>query len=69
MNTATAMRQATQRAFGEPACHYRTADNPRPLCGQVAANGRGYARTRYSTEPARITCSKCRKALAKATPE
>lgn len=57
----TAMAAATRRAFGEPACHLRAAGGG-PRCGQVAANGRGWARTRYTADPARITCLKCRRA-------
>jgi len=64
---ATGMQAATRRAFGEAACHLRT-DAGGPRCGQVAANGRGWARTHYTADPARVTCMKCRRAIEASNP-
>ena len=36
-----------------------------PLCGQVALDGKSHPRTPHTWDPARVTCAKCRKALAK----
>lgn len=64
--TARAARAMTNRAFGEPATHLRTASGG-PACGQTALGGRGLARTRYTDDPARVTCRKCCKTAAKNT--
>ena len=61
-----AVQQAAQRAFGIAACHMHRPGFAGPLCGQVSANGKGWARTHYSSAPERVTCKKCRKALEKA---
>lgn len=58
----SAARQLTTRAFGEAATHMLRADGG-PLCGQVAAGGKGWARTRYTKTAARVTCKKCSKAV------
>lgn len=65
---ATAARALAGRAFGEPATHLR-ARNGGPACGQVAASGRGWARTRYTNEPDRVTRKKCRRVIDKAGTE
>jgi hypothetical protein len=39
-----------------------------PACGQRAMDGKGHARTLYTTDPSRVTCQKCRKALVKTGP-
>lgn len=36
-----------------------------PLCGQVAMDGKSHPRTPHTWDAARVTCAKCRKALAK----
>lgn len=61
--TATPVQAAVARALGEPARHFDASGGRQPLCGQVAAGGRGYARTRYTTTPSDVTCLKCRRAL------
>lgn len=66
---AAAMRTATQRAFGTPATHMHRPGFAGPLCGQVSATGRGWARTHYTSNPDCVTCRKCRKALDKAAAE
>lgn len=63
-----AARDMTNRAFGEPATHLR-ARNGGPACGQVALGGRTWARTRYTTEPDRVTCKKCRRVIDQAGTE
>ena len=63
--TASAMQVATQRAFGTAAVHMHRPGYQGPLCGQVNATGKGWARTHYTTDPAKVTCKKCRKALDK----
>lgn len=63
--TATAMQQATQRAFGVAAVHMHRPGFQGPVCGQVNATGKGWARTHYTADPAKATCKKCRKALEK----
>ena len=65
-HTAAAMRAATQRAFGAAAVHMHRPGYQGPLCGQVNATGKGWARTHYTTDAAAATCKKCRKALEKA---
>lgn len=62
--TTNAVRQLAARAFGEAATHLVRAGGG-PLCGQVAAGGKGGARTRYTRDVAHITCKKCAKAAAK----
>lgn len=53
-----------------PAEHFdvsTTADGMHlPRCGQVSARGYGPARTRYTTDTAKVTCRKCSAVLAKA---
>lgn len=34
-----------------------------PRCGQVDASGRGWANTRYTKDPANVTCRKCKAAM------
>lgn len=59
-----ALQAAVQGAFGQPAVHLQHPQrSASPLCGQVSANGRGWARTHYTTHPERVTCKKCRRAL------
>lgn len=64
-HTAAAMQSATRRAFGAAAVHMHRPGYQGPLCGQVNATGKGWARTHYTTDPATATCKKCRKALDK----
>lgn len=63
---AAAMQAATGQAFGSAATHMHRPGFAGPLCGQVNATGKGWARTHYTTDPAKATCKKCRKALEKA---
>lgn len=67
-NTAAAMQVATQRAFGPAATHMHRPGYAGPLCGQVNATGKGWARTHYTTDPSKATCKKCCKALSKLAP-
>jgi len=64
--TARAMQAVTRRAFGEASTHMHRPGFAGPLCGQVSSNGKGWARTHYTSNPACVTCRKCRKALDKA---
>lgn len=66
MSTANthALQAAVQGAFGQPAVHLQHPQrSASPLCGQVAAHGRGWARTPYTPHPDRVTCKKCRRAM------
>lgn len=69
-STAAAIQAAAERAFGQAATHMHRRDEAGrytgPLCGQVSANGTGWARTHYTAEPAQVTCRKCRRAMEKA---
>lgn len=64
-HTGAAMQVATQRAFGPAATHMHRPGFAGPLCGQVNATGKGWARTHYTNDPAKTTCKKCCKALEK----
>ena len=68
---SAALHQAAGRVFGPPATHMHRPGYRGPLCGQVSATGTGFARTHYTADPAKVTCKKCCKALAKlpATPD
>ena len=63
--TSAAMQAATQRAFGQAARHMHRPGFAGPLCGQVNATGKGWARTHYTTDPAKATCKKCAAAIRK----
>lgn len=65
--TGAAMRDVTARAFGVAATHMHRPGYAGPVCGQVSATGKGFARTHYTTDPSRVTCQKCRKALARSS--
>jgi hypothetical protein len=59
-------QQAVQRVFGPAAVHMHRPGFRGPVCGQVNATGAGWARTGYTTDPQKVTCKKCLKALHKA---
>ncbi len=69
------MREATRRTLAGitdgPRVHMQAQASDGkplriPLCGQTCMGGRGYARTGYTTDPARVTCKKCEAAVKKA---
>lgn len=63
--TATqGLQQAAQRAFGQAATHMHRPGFAGPLCGQVSATGKGWARTHYTSQAAQVTRKKCLRTLA-----
>lgn len=41
-----------------------TGNMPEPLCHATDKTGRGYAKTHYTKDPAKVTCKRCLKSLA-----
>ena len=64
-------------AFQEPkagACHFNVAQegggySQVPLCGATSADGSGFARGRYTTDAAQVTCKRCLKRFEKQADE